>query len=59
MEDATQWKDAIVKELQALIDMGTWELVKLPKGRKAVGCQREAPDVALAMVYRDGTWPKR
>ena len=39
MEDATQWKDAIVKELQALIDMGTWELVKLPKGRKAVGCR--------------------
>ena len=39
MEDAEQWKEAIGPELQALIDMGTWKLVPLPKGRKAVGCR--------------------
>ena len=39
MEDAEQWKQAIGAELQALIDMGTWKLVPLPKGRKAVGCR--------------------
>ena len=39
MEDAEQWKEAIGTELQALIDMGTWKLVPLPKGRKAVGCR--------------------
>ena len=39
MKDAPKWKEAIVKELQALIDMNTWELVPLPKGRKAVGCR--------------------
>jgi hypothetical protein len=26
MEDPTEWKQAVVKELQALIDFGTWEL---------------------------------
>jgi len=39
MSDRDQWKQAVKDELNTLIDMGTWKLVPLPKGRKAVGCR--------------------
>jgi hypothetical protein len=35
--DANLWYEAAVKEMQAHIETGTWELVKLPPGRKAIG----------------------
>jgi hypothetical protein len=31
------WKDAIVKEIESLYKNETWDLVKLPSGRKLVG----------------------
>jgi hypothetical protein len=34
--DANLWYKAAVKEMQAHIENGTWELVKLPAGRKAI-----------------------
>jgi hypothetical protein len=37
--DREQWKQAVKYELNTPIEMGTWELVPLPKGRKAVGCR--------------------
>jgi hypothetical protein len=39
MPDAQQWKDAVIKELTSLKDMGTYRIVSLPPGRKAVGCK--------------------
>jgi hypothetical protein len=35
--DANLWYEAAVKEMQAHIENSTWELVKLPPGRKAIG----------------------
>jgi hypothetical protein len=35
--DANLWYKAAVKEMQAHIENSTWELVKLPPGRKAIG----------------------
>ena len=34
-----QWKGATDAEYQSLMENSTWELVKLPPGRKAVGCK--------------------
>ena len=31
------WKDAMVKEMESLYNNETWDLVKLPSGRKPVG----------------------
>jgi hypothetical protein len=39
MPDARKWKDAVIKELTSLKDMGTYRIVSLPPGRKAVGCK--------------------
>jgi hypothetical protein len=35
--DADKWYKAAAVEMQAHLDNGTWELVKLPAGRKAIG----------------------
>ena len=32
------WRSAMVEEMQALDDNGTWNLVHLPAGKKAIGC---------------------
>jgi hypothetical protein len=32
-----QWRDAVHEELAMLLTRGTWEYMKLPKGRKAIG----------------------
>jgi hypothetical protein len=37
--DADLWYQAAVKEMEAHIENGTWELVKLPPGCKAIGSQ--------------------
>jgi hypothetical protein len=34
----TQWYGAEVEEIDALNENDTWQLVQLPKGRKAIGC---------------------
>ena len=33
------WCSAMVDEMQALDDNGTWDLVSLPIGKKAIGCR--------------------
>ena len=35
--DRDKWFDCAAKEIQSLVDNGTWELTKLPEGRKAIG----------------------
>lgn len=37
--DAAKWDAAAKKELKALHDMSTWDLVPLPLGREVVGCK--------------------
>ena len=38
-EERNLWHKAAVDEIQALVDNGTFELVKLPPGQKAIGSQ--------------------
>jgi len=33
------WKDAMEEEMSSLYKNDTWELTKLPKGKKAIGCK--------------------
>jgi hypothetical protein len=35
--DSELWHQAMVHEMEAHLENGTWELVKLPHGRKAIG----------------------
>jgi hypothetical protein len=35
--DSELWYQAMVREMEAYLENGTWELVKLPHGRKAIG----------------------
>jgi Reverse transcriptase (RNA-dependent DNA polymerase) len=37
--DADKWCKATDAEIQAQLDNGTWELVKLPAGEKTIGCR--------------------
>ncbi|RDX96099.1 Copia protein, partial [Mucuna pruriens] len=37
--DHPRWRQAMIVEMQALEQSGTWELVSLPSGKKAVGCR--------------------
>ena len=37
--DADKWKDACDSELESLHKNNTWDVVPLPKGRKAIGCR--------------------
>lgn len=34
-----EWIEAMQKEIKALEDNNTWELVDLPKGKKPIGCK--------------------
>ena len=38
-EHRKEWKEAADSEYSSLIENKTWELVKLPKGRKAISCK--------------------
>ena len=38
-DHSKQWKQAADAEYQSLTENKTWELVKLPEGRKAIGCK--------------------
>ena len=33
------WRSSMIEEMNALIDNGTWDLVRLPVGKKAIGCR--------------------
>ena len=33
------WRSAMIEEMDTLTDYGTWDLVCLPVGKKAIGCQ--------------------
>jgi hypothetical protein len=35
--DSELWHQAMVRKMEAHLENGTWELVKLPPGRKAIG----------------------
>ena len=37
--DGVKWKQAMNEEMQSLHKNRTWELVRLPKGKKAIGCK--------------------
>ena len=32
------WRSAMIKEMDALTDNGTWDLVRLPVRKKVIGC---------------------
>jgi hypothetical protein len=36
-DDADKWQEAINAEYNTLLQQGTWELVELPPGEKAIG----------------------
>jgi hypothetical protein len=38
-DNAAKWKEAAEVEHAALLENGTWEIVKLPPGKKAIGCR--------------------
>ncbi|MGZ7362318.1 reverse transcriptase domain-containing protein, partial [Streptococcus pyogenes] len=33
------WHNAMIEEMNALDDNGTWKLVDLPSGKQAIGCK--------------------
>ena len=37
--DAHLWHEAACKEIDSLLENGTWELARLPAGRRAIGCR--------------------
>jgi hypothetical protein len=43
--DSELWYQAMVREMEAHLENGTWELVKLPPGRKAIGSKCDAYSV--------------
>ena len=45
------WRSAMIEEMDALTDNGTWDLVCLPTGKKAIGCRW----VFIVKVNLDGS----
>ena len=45
------WRSVMIEEMDALTDNGTWDLVRLPAGKKAIGCQW----VFIVKVNPDGS----
>ena len=45
------WRSAMIEEMDALTDNGTWDLVHLPIGKKAIGCRW----VFIVKVNPDGS----
>jgi hypothetical protein len=35
--DVVHWKMAMLEEINALLQNGTWDIVRLPEGEKAIG----------------------
>jgi hypothetical protein len=51
--EAAEWQKAMATEYQSLLDIGTWKLVPLPVGRKAIRCKwvfkiKTNPDGSIA-----------
>ena len=49
------WRSAMVEEIQALDDNGTWNLIQLPVGKKVIGCRwvfavKVKPDGSVARL---------
>ena len=38
-DHAREWKQAIDAEYKSLMEHGTWELIELPRGRRAINCE--------------------
>ena len=45
------WRSAMIEEMHASTDNGTWDLVRLPTGKKAIGCRW----VFIVKVNPDGS----
>ena len=48
-------RSAVIKEMDALTDNGTWDLVRLPAGKKVIGCRwvftvKVNPDGSIAQL---------
>lgn len=39
LPDSEEWIESIIKGIQSLLENGTWEVVPLPRGKKAIGCR--------------------
>ena len=37
--ESKMWKEAMNEEMKSLYKNDTWELTRLPKGKKAIGCK--------------------
>ena len=49
------WRSAMIEEMDALTDNGIWDLVRLPAGKKAIGCRwlftvKVNPDGSIARL---------
>ena len=49
------WRSAMIEEMDALTNNGTWDLVSLPVGKKVIGCRwvftvKVNPDVSIARL---------
>eukprot|EP00795_Rhopilema_esculentum_P005567 gene5567-biopygen555 len=51
-EYSAQWKEATDSEYQSLIENQTWELVKPPKDRKAIGCNVEQSEEGVSLSQK-------
>ena len=45
------WRSAMIEEMNALTGNGTWDLVRLPAGKKTIGCRW----VFIVKVNLDGS----
>ena len=49
------WRGAMIEEMNALTNSGTWDLVRLPVGKKVIGCRwvftvKVNPDRSIARL---------
>ena len=48
------WRSAMIEEMDVLTDNGSWDFVRLPSGKKAIGCRW----VFTRKVNPDGLFPR-
>jgi hypothetical protein len=56
--DCGLWHQAMVREMEAHLENGTWELVKLPPGRKAIGSKWVFKEAILCIPSRSHCSPE-
>ena len=59
--ESKMWKDAIEEEMSSLHKNDTWELTKLPRGGKVIGCKWDIQrnrDLSRMILYatKSGWW---